>query len=226
MESAGLEGRAFLAVDAAGEGTAILVEVNTAEMVDVWRQARAALASTQRWPVLIASWERGGDWFQAFERTHTFSRWLFGEDSGRTDCAPSNVLEQAAQLDLDKRFAGVIGSHDRFVNHRIANTLEWTRGLCGTAPSIEEVRNAVIEDDPLSVELYLLGWEQAHNCKLHTDYQNWFIPDSPVALALLPVAEPWAAYAFVHTLYDCDHALLVKAAQRWNERYGAEPVAL
>ena len=43
-----------------------------------------------------------------------------------------------------------------------------------------------------------------------------------------PAAQPWAVYAYVNALYDScwyGHDLLVAAARRWYERYGAEPVA-
>jgi hypothetical protein len=45
---------------------------------------------------------------------------------------------------------------------------------------------------------------------------------------LLPAAQPWAVYAYVHAPYDAcwySHDLLVAAVRRWYERYGAEPVA-
>jgi hypothetical protein len=48
LESAGLGSRKSLTLDAAGEGTALLVEVSATEMVNVWRQARAAIHSTRR----------------------------------------------------------------------------------------------------------------------------------------------------------------------------------
>jgi hypothetical protein len=59
--------------------------------------------------------------------------------------------------------------------------------------------------------------------------QDWFGSTEDIAtLVLLPAAEPWAAYAYVDALHGaCDYGqdLLVAAARRWYERYGAETVA-
>jgi hypothetical protein len=152
---------------------------------------------------------------------------LYGEDEGRTDCAPSDVLERAAHVDLDSVFEERPDVRGSEWEEQVTHNITWTQGLCGAAPGLDEVRRAVAtEPSSLAVERYLLGWELDHDCKLHLEYQDWFTPTGPIALALLPVAEPWAVYAYVHTLYDADHAVLIKAAERWHERYGAEPVAL
>ena len=46
----------------------------------------------------------------------------------------------------------------------------------------------------------------------------------PVALVIVPRPEPWAAFAYLDAYYCQDEPeLLVAAARRWHERYGAEP---
>lgn len=59
-------------------------------------------------------------------------------------------------------------------------------------------------------------------------FQELYGTESGLALVLLPTPDPWAAYAYVHALDSASgygHDLLVAAAKRWHERYGAEPVA-
>ena len=71
----------------------------------------------------------------------------------------------------------------------------------------------------------MFWFEIRRGCEPPLDYLAWYTPRWPVALAFLPRAEPWSTYAYVHTLYGTDHDLVVAAARRWHERYGAEPVA-
>ena len=57
--------------------------------------------------------------------------------------------------------------------------------------------------------------------------QDWYGREDDPALVLLPTPQPWSVYAYVQALYDgCWYGqdLLVAAARRWHERYGAEPV--
>jgi hypothetical protein len=47
--------------------------------------------------------------------------------------------------------------------------------------------------------------------------QDWFGSEDHPALVLLPAAQPWAVYAYVHGLYDAcrySHDLLVAAVRR------------
>ncbi len=231
LGSAGLDGRTAIELDAGGKTPVLLVEVSTAEMVDVWRQARAALHSTRRWPVLVTAVTGQGplDWVPAFELANPFWRAAWREtESDTTDYSPDTLLQRAAEVDLDERFEP--RPHGTPSDERLEERINWacsdTRNLCGAAPSMEDVRNSIASDDPLGVERYLLKWEMAHGCSVDVSYQEWFEPIWPTGLALLPDARPWAAYAYVNTLSYTDHVVLIKAAQRWHERYGAEPVAL
>lgn len=226
LESAGLGGRAALALDAAGEGIALLVSVSHEEMIDVWRRARSALDKTARWPILVTNPDASASSLEDFQNADLFSRWFYGEEVGRTDCAPSNVLDRAAKVELDPFFEEKTG-WDWIPKDDIAENLRWTHFHCGAAPDVDEVRRAITNDsDPMAVERYLLQWEIAHSCPENLRYQDWFTPPWPVALALLPVVDPWAVYAYVHALFGIDHETLVKASQRWNQRFGAEPVAV
>ena len=97
----------------------------------------------------------------------------------------------------------------------------------------EEIRAAVTGTERVEVAInrYLFGWERARERVAGPDLgiQDWFgLKEERTTLVLLPAAQPWAVYAYVNALYDaCGYGqdLLVAAARRWHERYGAEPVA-
>jgi hypothetical protein len=78
--------------------------------------------------------------------------------------------------------------------------LEETEDLCGTAPSLRELRAAVGERPvEMAVERWLLAWERAHcpDAELgrRAGYLDWFEAGPAVMIALLPRPEPWAAAA-------------------------------
>ncbi|MEV4756302.1 DUF4253 domain-containing protein [Micromonospora sp. NPDC049559] len=226
LDAAGLTGRKALALDAAGAGTALVVDVSRDEMLDRWAAARDAVHRTGRWPVLCQRTEAHDG--------EIFSRFYFEEGADGADSGPAAVLARAETIDVDARMAdllrGQLGNDDaeRTVERHRSRTL----ADYGDAPPAARIRAAVGGDEPapIAVERHLFEWERTHEPVHEPDagVQDWFGREDDPALVLLPVARPWAVYAYVHTLYDAcwyGHDLLVAAARRWYERYGAEPVA-
>jgi hypothetical protein len=231
IESAGLGGRRTVELDAVGEGTALLVEISTFEMLDSWRRARAAVSVTRRWPVLITTPEPAHDWMDTFTSADPFSRWFYGEESGvpALETKPSEVMRRAELLDLDGRMDELVAKHERqmeaFSAGRLSDERARTESVCREAPPEKELGDIVSDRGWLALERHLLQWEATRNCKLVLGHEDWWTPPWPVALALLPVPEPWATYAYVNTLFGTDHDLLVSVARRWYDLYGAQPVA-
>lgn len=223
METAGLSGRRTLALDAAGEGTAILVEVTTREMVDTWSRARAVVSSTGRWPILLTSPGPALDWPETFVRADPFSRWPYDGEK------PSELIRRAKQVDIERHIEELMAPRRTLLDEEGESRLRSERGktdwACGAAPGEEELRQIYKAQGDIGLQRHLLAWEMARGCKVDLRYQDWFTPPWQVALALLPAGDPWNTYAYVHTLFEADHAMLVSAARRWHERYGAEPVA-
>lgn len=215
--------------DAAGAGTALLVDVSPDEMLDVWSAARDAVGLTGRWPVLCP-------WHSAHDGS-LFSRFYFNEGGKGADGGPAAVLARAGTIDVDARLAQM---HAQFpdaavdwIDEEVEQAREVTRARFGDAPAAEEIRAAVTgaERVETSINRHLFGWERAHEPLVGPDpgIQDWFgSKEERTTLVLLPAAQPWAVYAYVNALYDtCGYGqdLLVAAARRWYERYGAEPVA-
>ncbi|MGB2571725.1 DUF4253 domain-containing protein [Micromonospora citrea] len=229
LDAAGLGGRKAYAQDAAGSGTALLVDVSPDEMLDVWAVARAAVERTGRWPVLCPRHSaRDGD---------LFSRFYFDEGSDGGDGSPEAVLARAETIDVDARLAE---RHAQFpdglvdwVDETIELERETTHARYGDAPAAREIRAAVTGADrvEIAVNRHLFDWEGDREPLVGPDMsvQDWYgSTDEPVTLVLLPAAQPWAVYAYVNALHDAcgyGHDLLVAAARHWHERYGAEPVA-
>lgn len=221
LDAAGLGSRPALAQDAAGAGTALLVDVSRDEMLDAWATARAAVERTGRWPLLCSS--------EAAHDESLFSRFYFDEGSHGGDSSPAAVLARAATIDVDARLAELArewfpGRADEVGHERSATLARY-----GDAPPEEEIR-AVVTGTPFGADRYLFGWERTRRPLGEPDpgIQDWFgSTEDTAALVLLPAAEPWAPYAFVDALHDaCGYGqdLLVAAARRWYERYGAETV--
>jgi hypothetical protein len=222
LDAAGLSDRPFFVQDAPGGGSALLVDVSADERLDVWATARAAVDRTGRWP-LLCSWHDAHD-------EEVFSRFYFDEGADGADSSPAAVLARAETIDVDARLAEESvryypqGRPPEDVGYERSVTL----ALYGDAPSEDEIR-AADDGAPFSADRYLFDWERGREPISESDLsvQEWFGTTDKATLVLLPVAEPWAAYAYVHALYDSSgygHDLLVAAARRWNERYGAEPV--
>ncbi|SCG76062.1 DUF4253 domain-containing protein [Micromonospora coxensis] len=229
LDTAGLAGREAYVLDAAGGGRALLVDVSPDEMLDAWAAARAAVARTGRWPVLCPR--------HAARDGSLFSRFYFDEGSNGADSSPAGVLARAETIDVDARLAERHAHYPDGLVARVDETIELereaTRARYGDAPAAQEIRAAVTGADPveIAVNRHLFGWEGGREPLVGPDtgVQDWFgSTEERATLVLLPVAQPWAVYAYVDALHDAcgyGHDLLVAAARRWYERYGAEPVA-
>jgi uncharacterized protein DUF4253 len=225
LDAAGLGGRQALVQDAAGAGTALVVDVSPDEMLDAWAAARAAVDATGRWPVLC-------DRHSARDGS-LFARFYFEEGSNGADSGPAAVLARAETIDVDARLAEQ--ARTQFPD----GTVDWVeheRGITlaryGDAPPAADIRASMshAEPDSIAADRFLFGWERAREPLSGPDLsvQEWFGQEKSPALVLLPAAQPWSVYAYVDSLYDAcwyGHDLLVAAARRWYERYGAEPIA-
>jgi hypothetical protein len=244
VEAAGLAGRELIGLEAAGEGTAVVVEVASGEMLDAWRRARAAVPEAGRWPVLITAPAGIAPWGQAFIRSNPFNGLTQGCSTDPThvsDASPSDVLRGADTLNLPARL-GVIVEHRSAWGREnldlvVDSHVDVTRRLCGRAPTARAVRVAMsgIGDPDRAADRFLLEWEMANGFdrKMAPDpsYLDWFEPaqGDVIGLALLPTSRPWAVHAIISSLYDASwygDDLVVAIARKWFESFGAEPVAL
>lgn len=220
LDAAGLTGRPAFVQDAGGRGAALIVDVSRKEMLDVWAAARSAVDQTGRWPLLCE---------QSSAHGSLFSRFYFDEGSHGADSSPAAVLSRAESIDIDACLEELAAKCFLRSGGDVEFERERTLAFYGDAPPEQEIR-AFAAGVPFGVDRYLFGWERDREPLIEPDrfVQDWFgSSEDAAALVLLPAAEPWAAYAYVDTLYEaCGYGqdLLVAVARRWHERYGAETI--
>lgn len=221
LDTAGLGGRSALLLDAGGGDIALAVDVSQEEMLHVWASARAAVDRTGRWPLLCEQ--------SAAHDGTLFSRFYFDEGSHGADGSPAAVLSRAASIDVDSRLEELAGEGFFHTDDDVEYERERTLAFYGDAPPEEEIR-ANANGDAFGVDRYLFDWERTRRPLIEPDstVQDWYgTSEETAALVLLPVADSWAAYAYVDALYEaCGYGqdLLVAAARRWHARHGAETI--
>ena len=241
LDRIGLTGRAHLIVDTPDGDQALLVEISIDEMLECWNDARAAIADTKRWPVVCSSMLPGGhgvSWTDQFRERDLFSRWSYGQAESDLDVSPKALIARATDLDLDARLDERATKTGEYWSARIDKWIEYdvpiTEERVGTRPDDAAVRAAALEgprDASRAIDRFLYSWERQHGYDVVPDlrYQTWYEPPEVLALVLLPTNLPWEVHAYEGSLYDMTAyggEIVIAAAQRWHERWGAEPVAL
>ncbi len=238
LDRIGLAGRAHLVLDTADQDSALLVEITLDEMLQRWNDARAAVHDTGRWPIVCCSWLGAGSWSEQFGQEDLFSRWSFQQANPDLDPSPKALIARAADLDLDSRLDEQAARTGAYWSERldewIAYDVPISKKRVGIRPDQGAVRGAAAQapkDPSRAIDRFLYEWERQHgyDAPPPLDYQDWFTPDDAIALVLLPTSVPWEVHAYVSSLFDIDvygGEIVIAAARRWNERWGAEPVAL
>jgi hypothetical protein len=240
LDRVGLTGRAHLVLNTPDGEAALLVEIANDEMLQRWKNARAAVADTRRWPIVCCSWSPGGfgSWSDQFREADLFSRWSFQQANADLDPSPTALIARANDLDLDSRLDAQAAKDGEYwsarVDEWIAYDLPISEKRGAFSPDQAALRAAATQapnDARRAVERLLYGWERQHGYDAGPplDYQDWFVPDDSIALVLLPTSVPWEVHAYVSSLFDIGvygGEIVIAAARRWHERWGAEPVAL
>lgn len=173
---------------------------------------------TGRWPLAVTDLATG---------------WNQEPAPGRRDLRPGAVMARLSSADVEALLDEV---EDDGLREPLEEWVDWhleeTEDLCGTAPSLRELRAAVGERPvEMAVERWLLAWERAHcpDAELgrRAGYLDWFEAGPAVMIALLPRPEPWAAAAYVghYGCWDPDNDLRPALVRQWCLEYGAEPAA-
>jgi hypothetical protein len=241
LERIGLSGREHLVLETPDGSWALLVEIGPDEVLERWRDARAALADTGRWPIVSCSWSpttRGTSWADQLREYDIFSRFYFKEADPAADAGPLALIGRAKDLALDSSLDRRAESMGRYWRERTDEWIDYDLGITaerlGALPDATTLRAVAAKaaiDPEREVDRFLYAWEREHGYDTTPplDYQQWFVPLVPIALVLLPTSRPWEVFAYVSSLYDISAyggELVVAAARRWHELWGAEPVAL
>lgn len=220
-----LAGRPIEALPAIeGAPAALSIPVAPEDADAAWDVARALVAVTARWPVLL----------DEVEPDLLTNRWAFryeveGPPVPRHLRPPlrvrsvEQVLAEAEQLDGDQGVAA-FRQEDPW-RQPIEFELEQTARLVGSAPTPEAVHAALgPEPTQLELERLLLAWEQEHQAHpIEPTYQLRSETEAG-SLVLLPTAVPWQACAHLGFFgAEAEHSGPFVAVMRmWFERYGAE----
>ena len=204
-----------------------IVDIADGDLVELWSEARDALAGLRLYPVAVTRWG-DPDWQQA----DVFSRFYYGRAS---DPAPAAVIARSEVLTVDKalhRFTLVDNWAKEHWGDVVAHHLALTRRYFDDAPDPDDLAE-IPAGEELVLERRLLEWEEAMRPTRPPDVSesfSWYEPRpaEPVGLALIPSIAPGHAAAFL-SFYgaegDGKHEALTRLMGHWHERFGAQIVA-
>jgi hypothetical protein len=206
------------------EGVTWIVDLPAGDLVATWAQARDALAGLGLYPVAVARFG-GGDW----PEEDLFSRFYYGEDA-----APETVIARSRELSVEDALGRYDWSHTSDADHWdeiVEVQLSLTARDYGSAPDPGDLADVAPGDEP-GLERRLMEWEEAvrptRDAPVTNESFAWFDPADGPGLALVPVADPCHALAYL-SFYGAEgaggHEALTRLACSWEERFGARLVA-
>ena len=221
---------------------AFVIEVDS-DGIEAWKQARALLEHTGRWPVLTIFYVRSGNsnaWKDQVVGANLFNRFSFKEEprDHREDDSPGAIIDAARSLNVSARLAGFDKDDSLTMERFLEMELERTQGRFQTKPIIPDVPSFFAEHaigTPLDLERWLFQWELSRcpdPLSLREDdlsHLHWFEPiHEKQALVLIPSPNGWEAPAYMHWFAaqgQRNSQLIVALLREWHEQFGAELVA-
>ena len=217
-----LAGREVRAVEIAGsDAVGLEVSIDPGELPAAWREARALVADTGRWPLAVDYAGEG-----------VYSRFYYRSEEEN----PNVVLELADAMTLEQALWGIDDSAlKEYVTSDWARIvgleLDETRGRVGDAPTEQDVDHAVPLPDEPALERYLLEWEESRCPTSQPEKPELHEPsyayEACRTLAFLPTAHGADAPAYTSFVNagHYGHERLVVALRHWQTVYAAEVVA-
>lgn len=201
-----------------GWETVTAVDIDPDDLRAEWARAQQRGGG---YPLAVSSWERKP------VDDDVFSRFYYGDG----DPSPAEVIERAAALTAEDALAPRLAREREWEAENWDEILSWqldnTRRRVGRIP--EDFGRP--DPDQLALERRLLAWEEDQApTKGREDggHIDWFTPDDPCSLLLLPITQPEHAVAYV-SFYGADgeggHERLIAILRSWRERFGAHLVA-
>lgn len=212
---------------------AIAYEIQGSRLLDVWREERARLDETSRWPVAIADWVGDlGPGYIAHERS--------GTGSNPRNRTPDQIVEASRDLEPAALLADLEKFHAKRATPYFEGVLETelsrTRRAYGSSPSREDLLSALpAQPSRRDLDRYLLKWEEERErIEPVPDHQfGWYVPhqehETPY-LVLTPQktgAETIALFSFFGEDYydNVEASGLIAILRAWSQRWSAELVA-
>ena len=155
------------------------------------------------------------------------------------DTSVAGLLARAEALDYEATLEAEAAQEwkRKYLDSDVEEAMKDVVERWGIAPPESEVRRAAggAPDPRLGIERFLLEWELAQgppppDAERIVDYARQGDPqpppDEPAFIVLLPTTRPWEVYAYMEGLWNEPSDRLIRAARGWNERYGAECIAI
>lgn len=228
-----------------GDVKTFAIQIKGGEIVEAWQLLRSYLSVTQRWPVVVATWDGDGqDWSTAIVDADFLSRWPFQADSAHQAAdyfLPGTIVARSYDVDLDAFLAEQAVQQRQLADahvlkEEIAYEMDNLPGRFDRAPIQAQLMSQVDRGEiqsTLDLETWLLDWEIAQGIGLEppqeeNGYLSWYEPGpgQSLALLLLPTAHSWEALAYVHWYgaEDIGSETVAAFLDLWHEHYGAELV--
>jgi hypothetical protein len=195
----------------------------------LWREARALVSVTGRWPVATQLWSgASGNFAKDLENADLFSRFYYLEAPDADDVSPRALIDAASAVDVDGFVATMKADRDEvFASDEVE--LDYAHGdtlqRCGKAPTMEELE-AQDFASPTVLERWMLDWELQNGGigKPENGRQDFFEPDDTALILFLPTSDPWETLAYLNwygtSRYGSEHYIAL--GRRWQQRHGAE----
>jgi hypothetical protein len=212
-----------------------VVRVSPSESRSTWKRLRLQFESTKYWPLIVTYITNGppGAWSDVVqsETDDLFSRTPFSEDvsqalPGMLSDDPAKIIAASGSVDP----ASILLEYRRRYAFEPLENAEWIcdflESKYGEAPNAADLVEAGRESqsDPYSIHRLAFEWLESHHGLRHDHLPFWWDPDTPLGVALLPIAEPEHALAHIH--WWGSHSLGTPAAiallGRWRHAFGAE----
>jgi hypothetical protein len=220
---------------------AIAIQIDRDNAIAAWELMQSKIGITGRYPVIVADAEypkASEDWGKSMQKSNFFSRVSFDRPSD-----PISIIERSRNFNVDKLVEEYDDEfYEQFddqeeIDELLQNQLDWMEEEIGKAPTLAEVGVSVtgkgIHEDR-KFQRWLFEWQLANISKENsnnedieepTDRTDWFSDyQTHYALMLLPTANSYDTFAYIHWGYAVDADSSVACFRRWHERYGANLV--
>ena len=227
--------------------TALAIQINQGEIFEAWQLLRSHVSTTQRWPVVVATWNWDGqqrDWPTDMADANFLDRQAFRGEHAQTQIAhylPDTIIARSQDVDLDAFLAEEAANQRRLVDaHVLKEDIDYEIGNIPEQFDRSSIQSQLLSSvdrnelqSTLDLEKWLLDWEIAHGIGIappmeEEGYLSWYEPDSEQSLALnlLPTVNSWESVVYLHW-YGSESAgseTVTAFLKRWHQRYGAELV--
>ena len=228
------------------EHAALAIQINPTEILEAWQLLRSHLSVTQRWPVVVTSWNfQHQDWQSDIVQSHFLDRQPFQYETSQhppDSYTPEEIISRSAGVNLST-FLEQEAKNQREESdpQALKEEIEYELERVSEPLDVSSIRSqlqALVDKGELrstvELEKWMLESEIAHDIgtdqpqEAEDGYLGWYEADAnqSLALILLPTANCWETVAYIHWFgaEGVGSDIVVAFLKQWHDRYGAELV--